>query len=233
METGVITKVDLSPTDLLDYHPVDHKGKLKWVKLEDSPAPAKYNAAIGELFAYRILEGSGVKKACAEVGLSYPLYCKWRKLYPEFRDMVDEARRDFGEQYFDKIAETVEATAADEDEIALARLKVDAYKHLAQVSDARRFGAKTQIDAKVGIARLVVDTGIKRPGDDGYMESGVLGEIESRQAEIKAIEQANAPRAIINKPIGGPLTEQEKDGLAGNLDPVPATPAPTVDPSKT
>lgn len=212
VETGEVTKKDLSPTDLLDYHPVDHKGKIKWVPLKDSPAPAAYNPAIGELFVYRILDGSGIKKACAEVGLSYPLYCKWRKLYPEFKDMVDEARKDRGEQFFDKAEETAEAATPDEDEIALARLKIDTYKYLSSVSDPRRFGQKTQVAATVGIARLVVDTGIRREGEHGFEEAEVHGTISQRQEQIKEKEVAETP-AIVSRPIGAQLTEAEKDGL--------------------
>ena len=169
LETGEVTKVLLTATDLLDYAPVENsKGEVEFVPLRN--VPVQYNVALAEAFAYRVMKGDSIQKACKEAGISYPTYCRWRKKYTDFRDMVDEARKDRAEVYFDKIAETVETTAAEEDEIALARLKVDAYKYISRVSDGRRFGDKQQIDAKVSVARLIVSTGIDRGERDATPE---------------------------------------------------------------
>jgi len=212
LHTGEVTKKYLSPEELLDYTVVEEKGRVTFVPTKEYQSVAKYTTAVGEMFAFRLLSGRGVMDVCKELEISYHTYCKWKRQYEEFRDFVENARRDKAEVYFDKIAATVEATAADEDEIALARLKVDAYKHIAGVSDPRRFGPKQQIDAKIAVARLVVDTGIRRDGGASEAESGVYAEISGRQEQIAASEVANAP-ARIRKPEGSQLSELEKDGL--------------------
>lgn len=210
LETGEVTKVHLTATDMLEYAPVERDGKIEFVPL--ASVPVQYNVALAEAFAYRVMQGDSIQKACKEAGITYPTYCRWRKKYTDFRDMVDEARKDRAEVYFDKIAETVEATEASEDEIALARLKVDAYKYISRVSDSRRFGDKQQIAATVGIARLVVDTGIRREGEPGFEEEEVHGRISQRQEQIVAKEIAEAPASII-RPEGAGLTEAQKDGM--------------------
>lgn len=230
-ESGEVVSMELTPTDLLEYHPVDHRGKLRWVKLKDSPMPPKYIPAIGEVFAYRILNGDGIAAACKEANIDYPLYVKWKKLYPEFRDLVDEARRDRGERFFDKIEETVEETGTDEDEIALARLKVDAYKHLAGVSDPGKYGTKTQVSGTIGVARLVVDTGIRRSEIAGE-EKEVFGRIENEQRRIEDREKADVAYTI-RKPEGMPMSEREKDGRTDDdFDGVHSKDTPAMDTPK-
>lgn len=211
LETGAVEKVKLSPEDLLQYRPErTADGKLRWVHETQVHRTRSYSPIIAETFAYCILDGKGIRGACEEVGITYYTYCQWRKRYAQFKDLVDEARRDRGEQFFDKMEAIVENTSADEDEIALSRLKTDTYKHLAAVSDSRRFNPSTKIDATVAVARVIVDTGIRRAGEEAT-ES--LRDIEESQAKLAQSEVLQGPRTV-GKPIGVPLSEEELDGKA-------------------
>lgn len=167
--TGSVRKLELTPEDLLGMEPqLGKDGRTRFVVRDQSPG---YNPMYAEIFAYHILEGKGVLAACKEVGISYTTYAKWKSNYESFRTIVEQARQDRGEVFFDRIEEYVMQAGDNEDEIALARLRMDAMKYLAQVSDPRRFSPTTKVDAKIGIAKVVVDTGIRRVGDAGYLAS--------------------------------------------------------------
>lgn len=212
LHTGEVTKKYLSPEELLDYTVVEEKGRVTFVPTKEYQSVAKYTTAVGEMFAFRLLSGRGVMDICKELEISYHTYCKWKRQYEEFRDFVENARRDRAEVYFDSIKTTAEAAIADEDEIALARLKIDAYKHLAAVSDPNRFGSKQHITAQVSVAKLEVRTGIDRGERDVGEEKRIYAEISGRQEQIAAREVAETPMNI-KKPSGMGLTEKEKDGL--------------------
>jgi hypothetical protein len=183
-ETGESRPLQLSPEDLLKYEPCKGKdGRTTWVPR----AISHYTPALGELFAFHILDGKGVRSACQEIGITYLTYSRWKRDFEHFANVVEDARRDRAEKYFDYLQEIADNTEADEDEVALGRLKTDIYKHLAQVSDPRRFSPTTKIDAKIGFSKVVVDTGIRRVGDEGHRSEDLL-DITAAQEQLAATE---------------------------------------------
>lgn len=203
--TGESTPKEIPVSELPNYEVISVNGKPRWVDKKLNQRP-DYTPAIGELFVFHILNGKGVMAACNELGITYGTYCSWKRRNREFNDMVNEARKDRAERLFDKIEETVEAVQPIEEEIALGRLKVDAYKHLSGVSDPSRFGTKTQVSGTIGVARLVVDTGITRTVEGAQAE--VFGRIEEQQKAIEAVDR-NQATFVMKKPEGMPMSEVE------------------------
>jgi len=197
IETGETMVATVPYKDLHKYRSVLVEGRRRWVPLVDLPVAIQYSALFIDSFCVGILDGCGIRKVCADHNITYPEYCKMRKAYPDFAEAVDEARKDRAEIFFEKIEEIANETKADKDEVALGRLKVDAFKHLSETADPSRFGKKTTIQGKIGVGIIQVETGIRRPGDLGYEEKDVLGTIEAEQAKIAAAE-VNTLVAVVN-----------------------------------
>lgn len=133
-----------------------------------------YSPLVVDLICQKIAEGQSLTSVCRNPGFpSYALLCRWRRENPGINDMLNEARRDRAEQIHDRIMDEVvaDAQAVTKDDIPGVKLKFDALKWLTQVGDQDRYGQKQQISGKVDVkTAIVVDTGIRRPGDEGYRE---------------------------------------------------------------
>lgn len=197
IDTGEIIKSLVRKEDLYKYRPLLVNGKQRWVPLVDIPTPKKYSILLADQMCTMILEGVGIQRACDKIGITYREYVQWRKAYPEFMEMMDEARKDRAEIFFEKLEEVAEQTEANEDDISLGRLKIDVYKHLSEVSDSSRFGKTTKINAKVGVGAIQIETGIRRPGDPGFTEARLFEEIEQSQ---KVIAEEDLNVIPINQP---------------------------------
>lgn len=184
VDTGEVQSLAVNSKDLYKYKMVTVEGQRRWVPLVDLPKPVQYSPLVADMVCAAVLQGTGIEAACTQVGLTYRDYVGWRKMYPEFGEMVDEARKDRAEIFFEKLERVAEETEAEEEAIALGRLKADIYKHLSEVSDSGRFGRTTKVNAKVGISAIHVETGVRRPGDTGFKEAELFKEIEAGQKVI-------------------------------------------------
>lgn len=153
--------------------------------MDELAVPIKYSPLLAEEICALLLEGNGIKRALEQVGMQYREYCSMRKVYPEFAEMVDQARKDRSELFMDKLEEVAEVTPAVEEDIALGRLKMDVYKHLAEVGDPSRFGKRTQVSGNIGVGIIKVDTGIDR---ERVVDEANMREIAEAQAAIAASE---------------------------------------------
>ena len=196
LETGEIFPMEIQSKDLHRYRSQVVEGQRIWIPFADIAPTIKYSPLFADSFVEGILAGRGIRRVCDENGISYKEYVQLRKAYPEFGELVDEARKDRAELFFEKIEEVAEQTEADEEEIALGRLKVDAYKHLAEVADPGKFGKKTQLTGKVGVGIIQIETGIRRTGDPGFIHPQVVGDIEEGQRQIEKQDLEVATVAI-------------------------------------
>jgi hypothetical protein len=201
----------ISADELLNYKLIRTATGTRWVPLEDAPGARRYSHALGEQIIEGLMSGTAIGTILKQLGVTVMQYASWRKSYDTFREGIDEARRMRAELMFDEMEKVVRETGADEDEISLARLKVDTFKHMAAVQNPR-FGVKQQIDARVGVTTLVVETGIER-GSGGSGDH--LREVTEAQVKIAASEVADGSTIAIQKPIGMQATEKEKDGTGG------------------
>lgn len=130
-----------------------------------------YSEVLGELIAQKVMEGTLLTKLCNGVDFpSYSQVCRWRAKYSEFADLLESARKFRAEKYHDDIVELSEDKEADEEEVARRRLEIESKKWLAEKNDNSRFGNKTKVEGMAGATVLLVNTGIQRPGDEGFRE---------------------------------------------------------------
>jgi hypothetical protein len=135
--------------------------------------PRSYAPGVGARVCEMIREGHGLR-AIARAGLSdLATLAAWRAEVPEFRTAYALARRDQGELLSDEVVEI--ADGASDDDMALAKLRVDARKWL------------------VGILREDFATA---PEDGNYADEFIerLREAEARIAARVEAERAEAAR---------------------------------------
>ena len=196
LETGEVYRKEISQKDTYKYRAVTVEGQRRWVPLEDIGESVKYSVLFADAFVEMILNGRGVRAVCESFGISYREYVNMRKVHPEFGELVDEARKDRAELFFEKIEEVAEQTEADEEEVALGRMRIEAYKHLSEVADPQKYGKRTQITGKIGVGVINIETGIRRVGDAGFTETALFGAIEAGQ---KAIEKSEENTNVVLK----------------------------------
>lgn len=84
----------------------------------------------------------------------------WYARDPEFKNLIDEARRVRAEFYHDELVEV--ANEVEEDNARSSKVKADIFKHLMSVNDKERFGQAPKQDAATPTVNIVFQTGINR-----------------------------------------------------------------------
>lgn len=138
--------------------PISHDGRgraMNAVKID-------YNEITAGNICLMISEGYSMREICEMDGYpSKQTILSWFTKHSDFKDAFEEARRQRAEYYHDNIHEI--AHTVKEGTAKSAKVKLDAFKHLASVNDPERHGARTKIvgdpNAPVG---LIVETGIRR-----------------------------------------------------------------------
>jgi transposase-like protein len=186
-QTGEVAYRTLSYEELGEYECVVIDGERWWIPMGgERPVGVpgvRYSALLGDAIGQAILEGGTIREVCRRFGITYGTFCKWRRQHEDFRQAVEDAKRDRAEVYFEKMVDIVEATSADKDEVALSRLKTDVYRHMAAVGNEAFSPVNRQkIDARIGA--VSVETGIRRPGDDGFVEPLDFAVIEEAQKKV-------------------------------------------------
>lgn len=96
---------------------------------------------------------------------------RWRNKHKEFDDMWRMALQDFAEEEAREAREVALEVhkAGDPDLVPGAKLLVDTLRWSAEKSDAEKYGTKVKVSGEVKHSvSLVVDTGIRRLGDQGF-----------------------------------------------------------------
>jgi hypothetical protein len=183
-----------------------------------------YSPAWADLIAEKMVNGveegkggASLLKACQSVGLPYSLVCRWRREFSEFRAIIDEARKDRAEAFHDEIVDTARVQAEGDKH---AKVHIDALKWAAEKGDPEKFGSKTklQLDSNAPVAFLI-DTGIRRKGDQGHIAQNMPDGIDDLQSEVIDVQ----PREVAEPPSdlgvkgSGPEDSSQMTGLASHV----------------
>lgn len=96
-----------------------------------------YSSFFADLLVQKIVEGWSIHKACAEIGLEYSVYNKWRAENSEFEKRIQLALKDRATLQVEEILEIA-------DESKDAKLQIEARGKVASFYD-EKFSAKTTI----------------------------------------------------------------------------------------
>ena len=93
----------------------------------------------------------------------YSEMLRWAKENECFRDLLEGARKTRGLDFEERAIEAA-AEVHDKDDVPAARLKFDAYKWGAEVSDPARYGKKTTLTGDAGNPlQFIISTGFPEP----------------------------------------------------------------------
>jgi hypothetical protein len=136
-----------------------------------------------DVVCQRIANGEALMNICSDPQMpSYSTFCRWRRENEVVRLAYEAALFDRADSMRDRAVNTAEKA----EEAGHERLKVDTYKWAASVDNPNKYSTKTKADVTVGVTQWVIDTGVRRPGDEGYFKdeaSREVGEIGSTTAE--------------------------------------------------
>lgn len=179
---------------------VNHTGRpTQWV----------YSTLVGETIAQLIAEGGTLTGVCGTRGIPpYTIVASWRKKNSSFDEMIKQAFIDRSEWHRDRALKLAEE--ADEDDVQSSKLKVDTHKWAAGVDNSNRFGTKTKVEGEVKHSHFMIDTGIRRPEDSGYLrdETRLVHDIKPIARE-KIIEQ----RDKVETRVHGAIEQTGGDNL--------------------
>jgi len=182
-ENGSVDIIDVATGDIIET--VD--------RLCDQPMKyCRYNEILAAIVCQRIAGGTTLSKLCKEPGMpSYQTLLRWRKKYPYFKEAVEEARKDRAEYYAEEVVE-VSKLATDKDDSPAIRVRIDALKWSAQAFHPDKFSPKTKIvgDPDQPIS-FIVDTGVRRKGDPGYVNINPLEVNQEGQLPPKPVMEGN------------------------------------------
>jgi len=166
--TELVVSADPSQMSELVQH-TQASGQIIWLEAGItnmiSTSNTQYNPMTVQILCQKIAEGGSITKICKQAGMpTYATLCKWRKDYPEIREMLEQAYVDRADTLRDEALG--EALLADEDNVDSQKLKHDALKWAAGV-DSPRYSPKAKIEATLNIpTQVIVHTGIDRTPKD-------------------------------------------------------------------
>lgn len=144
-------------------------GKMLLVRrgADATDLPDNYGQEAGEdglksVIAQMISNGSSFHKLSMHDGFPHTMTMyRWYNNDPEFKKMVDEAKKIRATLYHDNLQEVAETVK--EGNAKSYKVKADIYKHLMAVGDKDQYGQQTKIvgDPNAPIS-FIVDTGIRR-----------------------------------------------------------------------
>lgn len=125
-----------------------------------------YSALQAAAISHLVAEGKSIREIARIPGFpSVQVIRAWRRLNPEFEELLTLAKKDRAEFYQEKAMDSVD-NIVSKDDASAAKVKFEAYKWAASVDDPDIFGAKTKISGDLTAPlTLMIDTGIRRQGE--------------------------------------------------------------------
>jgi hypothetical protein len=167
------------PQELVEITRAD--GTKVWaqknVALDDSALgmkPAPYSKAVCDILCQRVANGENLVKVLKEPGMpTYSQVKRWARQNPEFDQAMEQAHKDAADYLADRALEVAEK--AYEDGVGASQMvKVqhltDIIKWRAGVNNPKKFANNLKAQLEVNLpVQIIVNTGIRRPGDAGYI----------------------------------------------------------------
>ena len=133
-----------------------------------------FSSFLADIICEKIVNELTIEEICQELKITKRTFGIWRRDNEEFSKDLDESYKMRALILSDKLMKSAE----DGTDTSRDKLKMDAYKWLAEKGDAENFGTKTKIigDKNAPLV-FAIETGIRRSTDDGFEEpENPLGE---------------------------------------------------------
>lgn len=131
--------------------PIAKNSTRPWLNLGRK---SSYNLAKARRFCSYISLGYSLKKACNQEDMpSIAQVYEWKRKYPEFSAMYEEAQVERGLTLGDRIGELAEQVLSGEVDPQAARVAMDGYKFTAARLASKTWGEKSQVTVEHGISQ--------------------------------------------------------------------------------
>lgn len=131
----------------------------------------EFTTNIARAIVTKIADGMTLREVTSLPGMPSMYYVlRWRKKIPGFAEALDIALESRAHDYYDKIKQIAEDLESSKDEVSLKKFRFEAYKWLAEVDSPKTFTRKDTSQVNVGGNTFIIDTGIRREGDPGYIK---------------------------------------------------------------
>jgi hypothetical protein len=222
LTTGHVLCVQREPgTEFLDNKwedltKIDTPDGPVWIEKGIDPSRIKlrreiaYSPVWGDLIANQMIEGPMTfRQACKHLGLPIALVSRWRREHEEFRNALDFGYRERAEGFHDKAIEI--AKDATTRTVSRDTLEINTLKWAAEKGNPDKFGSKDTKAAPAQATVIVIDTGIRRPRDVGYVAPDI--EIPA-QPLAEAFDQSaqTAPVGVVEEDAS-PTPKGSSDAL--------------------
>lgn len=192
-KTGQVLVVQASHYDLLE----DSRQLVEATRSDGTKVMVERGIGIGSLDSEKRKEsivslslamekyvtGLPLVDSLESVGLRYSDLCYMKKMSEEASKMYEDAKRDRAEYLYNETLEKAKTSGND-------RLVVDAMKWSVEKGDPGKFGNKTTVSGDSNNpVQIVIDTGIRRDGDEGYRD--VSDEIDVSPRDASDVEDVD------------------------------------------
>jgi hypothetical protein len=119
-----------------------------------------YTLEIGNAICDLVRQGMTVSRISGISGMPPAgVVYRWLGANPDFRDKLEQARRDRAEVFHDKVLELVGDGDIHKEDVPGIKLAVDTYKWAAEKNDPERFGTRKPDSESHGPTVIMIDTG--------------------------------------------------------------------------
>lgn len=141
-----------------------------------------FTPEIAESIALRYLEGESLLSISRDPAVpSYATILKWARDNDGFRNQLKNARQ-LRALHMEEMALQVAEATEDKDDVPAAKLKVDTYKWVAEVSDPDTYGKKTTVQGNASAPiMIVVKTGVPDADDEQEVILNAQGLVEQKE----------------------------------------------------
>lgn len=164
-KSGLKELIDLRSGRVLSAQ-VERGGPL--VPVVESRLSHVFDQSRADYIIQLVCEGQTLTAAALKAEVSMVTLMHWRARSGDFDGALRMAFRTRAEVKRDKIEDEIRHEI-DKDAAPGKRVKIDALKWLAACDDKERFGTMKSEVSVTGAGVLLVDTGIRRPGDEGFV----------------------------------------------------------------
>jgi len=142
----------------------------------------------------------------------------WKRLFPGFEEMLEAAIKDRAYHFQDKIIDELdELGSLSKDEVPAKKLQIDTTFKLMEKANPEKFGNNLKISGDVKAPlQFVVDTGVRRQGDDGFDQE----KFDAIDASFKKVQNEGSSGDEAEDSIGRSEHEggSEDNGPSGSVE---------------
>lgn len=181
--TGKLTVLNVATGEIVgteddNGHLVKPLESQKWV----------YSKKMADLVCNEIAMGKDLLDIC-KISAFPPIEVirHWKRIYPAFSEALILAKEDRAEVFRKKALDACEEPTS-KDEVPGATLKTNTYLKVAGYDNPKTYGSNKKVDApSIGTVNILIDTGIRRPGDPGYNQDAtkLVQEVQNAKSHQK------------------------------------------------